>query len=212
MQADDAYLKKLARYSGDPWTPKNEYFAHAEPFMESSWKNLIWPLIQGCDFRSVIDLAAGHGRNSNLLRKHAQRILVLDIQAGNVERCRERFGDDSRFTFAVNNGYDLRPAADRSVTLVYCFDAMVHFDGDVVRSYLRDCMRVLEPGGHGFFHHSNYTGGDDWRTNPSSRNFMSREFFSHYARKEGLTVVQQRAIGWDGRPNLDCLTLVEKPR
>ena len=55
---------------------------------------------------------------------------------------------------------------------------MVHFESDVIRSYLRDTMRVLEPGGRGFFHHSNYTGGEDWRTNPSSRNFMSQAFFS----------------------------------
>ena len=35
---------------------------------------------------------------------------------------------------------------------------MVHFDSDVVRAYLKEFRRILKPGGHGFCHHSNYTG------------------------------------------------------
>ena len=68
----------------------------------------------------------------------------------------------------------------------------------------------LAPGGRGFFHHSNYTGGHDWRTNPSSRNFMTKELFAHYARKEGLNVISQRVINWGSNPGIDCLTLVEQ--
>jgi len=87
---------------------------------------------------------------------------------------------------------------------------MVHFDSDVVRSYLRDAQRVLKVGGHGFFHHSNYVGGHDWRTNPNSRNFMSKELFEHYALKEQLSVVRQRVINWGLVHDSDCLTLVER--
>jgi hypothetical protein len=87
---------------------------------------------------------------------------------------------------------------------------MVHFDSDVVRSYLRDSHRALKPGGRGFFHHSNYTGGYDWRKNPQGRNFMSREFFGHYADKEDLTVVKQTLLDRPHHPQLDCLTLVER--
>ena len=111
----------------------------------------------------------------------------------------------------VNNGYDLQPIPSSSVTLIYCFDAMVHFDSDVVRSYLRDAFRVLVAGGRGFFHHSNYTGGDDWRANPGSRGFMSAALFSHYAGKEGLRILRQSIIDWGGIRGLDCLTLVERP-
>ncbi|MGQ0621248.1 MAG: class I SAM-dependent methyltransferase [Panacagrimonas sp.] len=211
MQTSPDRLLELARYSGDPWVPENDYFARAETFMDSGWDQFVWPLIEGCDFRSVIDLACGHGRNSRKLGEHAGRILMLDIQPGNIAKCRKRFGDDPRYSFAVNNGYDLRPAADASATLVYCFDAMVHFDGDVIRSYLRDTLRVLVPGGHAFLHHSNYTGGDDWRSNPASRNFMSAAFFAHYARKEGLVVLRQQVINWGGHAELDCLTLLQRP-
>ena len=30
-------LRELAAYSGDPWTPENPYFTHAEAYMEELW-------------------------------------------------------------------------------------------------------------------------------------------------------------------------------
>jgi SAM-dependent methyltransferase len=135
----------------------------------------------------------------------------MDIQPGNIEVCKQRFAGRKGIDFLVNNGYDLEPVPDGDVTLVYCFDAMVHFDSDVIRSYLRDTRRVLAPKARGFFHHSNYTGGHDWRTNPQARNFMTKEMFAHYALKEGLNVLSQQVIDWSDEPKIDCLTLVEQP-
>jgi ubiquinone/menaquinone biosynthesis C-methylase UbiE len=208
---DERKLRKLARRSGDPWVPANEFFRVAEGPMDDLWNDLIFPFIRHCDFSAVVDLAAGQGRNTRILASKAERVLVLDIQAGNVEICRRRFAENSNVECSVNNGYDLRPAEDGAFTLVYCFDAMVHFEKEVVRSYLRDTARVLKPGGRGFFHHSNYTGGHDWQKNPHSRNFMSRELFASYAQAEGLRVVGQQVFDWGHVPDLDCLSLVEKP-
>ena len=77
---------------------------------------------------------------------------------------------------------------------------------------------MLHPGGRGFFHHSNYTGGTDWRTNPHSRNFMSCELFAEYAAEAGLRTIRQRVLGWGAPtdpgghiPDLDGMTIVEKP-
>jgi SAM-dependent methyltransferase len=210
MKPATGELAALAAYSGDPWGPTNAYFDHAEPFMDQAWDMLIWPMLKGLDLRVVVDLAAGHGRNGRKLIEHCERLIILDIQPGNVERCQARFAADPRVTCHVNSGFDLRPVPDASVSLVYCFDAMVHFDSDVVRAYLADTRRVLVPGGHGFFHHSNYTGGDDWRTGPHSRGFMSRDLFGHYARKEGLSVLDQRVIDWADARELDCVSLVRR--
>jgi ubiquinone/menaquinone biosynthesis C-methylase UbiE len=203
-------LRELAAYSGDPWTPQNAYFAHAEAYIERLWSDLVQPFIDGSDFSHTVDLAAGHGRNSTKLITLAKRLTIMDIQSGNIEVCKARFVNQHNVTFLVNNGFDLQPIGDGDVTLVYCFDAMVHFDSDVIRSYLRDTRRVLAPGGRGFFHHSNYSAGHDWRTNPSSRNFMTKELFAHYALKEGLSINSQRVINWE-KPEIDCLTLVERP-
>ncbi len=89
---------------------------------------------------------------------------------------------------------------------------MVHFDSDIVRSYLRDCFRVLRPGGRGFCHHSNLTEnpGGDFQQNAGARNFMSKALFENYCAKEGLEVLRAKVIQWD-TPDLDCLTLFEKP-
>jgi SAM-dependent methyltransferase len=208
---EEESLAALAAYSGDPWVPQNPYFAAAEEHGPGLWENLVWPFIHDCDFGAVLDLAAGHGRNSAFLLRHAGHLTISDIQEGNVDACRRRFGESPRISYLVCNGYDFRPIGAAALSLVYCFDAMVHFDSDVVRSYLRDAHRVLAPGGRGFFHHSNFVGGHDWRTNPNARNFMSRELFAHYAMKEGLEIVRQKTINWGTVVASDCLTLVAKP-
>ncbi len=204
-------LASLAAYSGDPWSPGNPYFAEAEKVGLWLWDNVIWPFIGDSDFSESLDLAAGHGRNSVFLLKCAKRLTITDIQPGNLDACMYRFEGHDGISYFVGNGYDFQPQADSSLTMVYCFDAMVHFDSDVVRSYLRDTLRVLKPGARAFFHHSNYTGGHDWRTNPNSRNFMSKELFAHYALKEGLVVERQKVINWGHLVDSDCLTLVTKP-
>jgi SAM-dependent methyltransferase len=203
-------LRKLAANSGDPWPPDDPYFSDAEPHMMPLWNGLVHPFIEGCDFSHTIDLAAGHGRNSVILSTLAKRLTIMDIQPGNIDICKQRFSGRKGIEFFVNNGFDFQPVLDGDVTLVYCFDAMVHFDSDVVRSYLRDTHRVLAPGGRGFFHHSNYSGGNDWLANPAGRNCMTKEMFAHYTRKEGLNVLSQRVIPWAGESDLDCLTLVER--
>jgi ubiquinone/menaquinone biosynthesis C-methylase UbiE len=197
-------LAGLAGLSGDLYTPDNDYFAAAEASMAPLWEQLIAPFLEGCDFSHTLDLATGHGRNSEILAGLAGRLTLMDIQPGNIEVCRRRFASRTNLDFVVNNGFDLQPVADADVTLVYSFDSMVQFDSDVVRSYLRDTCRVLVPGGRGFFHHSNSAHGH------GGRSFMTRELFAHYARKEGLTVLTQQVIDWSGEPGLDCLTLVER--
>jgi len=209
-------LLAMARRSGDPYK-EAEYFAFAERFMDQSWQELIWPIIQGCDFHRVVDLAAGHGRNGVKLREVADHVVVVDINEECLEACRRRFAGDPRFTFLRTDGVSLAGIADASVTLVYSFDSMVHFEREVVREYLAETRRVLVPGGHGFFHHSNYTGngGGDFRQSPHWRNHMSRELFGEHAQAVGLEVVQSRVIDW-GPPSdfhraLDCVSLVRRP-
>jgi SAM-dependent methyltransferase len=210
-EPDTFDLSSLAADAGGPWTPDCPYFAIAEPHGARLWYELISPFLQGCDFTAVLDLAAGHGRHSGFLRQISGHLTIMDIQPGNIEVCRGKFGSGPGLRYIVNNGYDFRPVCDQSLSLIYCFDAMVHFDSDIVRSYLRDTSRVLQPGGRGFFHHSNYTSGSDWRSNPHARNFMSQELFQHYALKEGLRIIRQKVMDWDDLPNGDCLSLVERP-
>jgi ubiquinone/menaquinone biosynthesis C-methylase UbiE len=159
-----------------------------------------------------MDLAAGHGRNSVRLLPMAGTLHIVDIHASNVEICRRRFGDDPRIHYSATDGCTL-PVPDATLTFLFCFDAMVHFDSDVVRAYLRETRRALRPGGHAFLHHSNDMrgAGGDFRRHPHWRNTMSLELMRHYAVKEGLEVVRQAPLDWqnDGS-DIDGLTLLRR--
>ncbi len=213
----DAGLRSLALQSGTPFGKGSGYYAAAEPHIDEQWSELIWPWIDGLDFRRVMDLAAGHGRNSVKLAEVAGAIVLVDINPECLEACRERLGSGPRFTYVQTDGYTLADVPDASVTLVYSFDAMVHFDPEVIRSYLPEIHRVLEPGGYGFCHHSNYTGnpGGDFRDAPHWRNHMSVELFGTMCESSGLEVVRSEPIAWgrddDVVTDLDGLTLFRKP-
>ena len=202
-------LSQLAYHSAQPFTPDHSYFADAEPHMAYSWSHVIIPFLPPYRrYSTVLDLACGHGRNSVFLRVIADRLILMDIQPGNIDECRRRFKGAVSISYIVNDGLGFTDVADHSIDLVYCFDAMVHFDSDVVRAYLSDLKRILAPEGLAFLHHSNYVGGEDWLVGPANRNFMSKELMAHYAGKEGLRMVKQQVIAWSGIDDLDCLSLL----
>ena len=211
VSQSESRLTQVAKDVGADWK-HSSYYDAAEQYMEDLWTHRIWPFIKQCDFSCVVDLAAGHGRNTRKLRDVAGKVYVVDINEENILFCRERFVGDDRLIFIQNDGCTLNGIPDGEVTLIYCFDAMIHFDSDIVRAYLTEFYRVLKPGGYGFCHHSNYdknpTGG--FRDNPSWRNFMSQNLFLHYCSKEGLEIMKSQVIDWD-TPSQDCLTLFRKP-
>ena len=101
--------------------------------MDNQWENLIWPMLKdkGIDFHCVVDLAAGHGRNSaNYATMPTES--SLSTSPGNIDACQERFKGDDRFAYIKNDGISLATIADESITFIYTFDSMVHFDSDVV--------------------------------------------------------------------------------
>jgi ubiquinone/menaquinone biosynthesis C-methylase UbiE len=210
---DEDDLLAVAKTIGDDWK-SGPYYDQAEQAMDVEWQGLIWPFIKDCDFSCVVDLAAGHGRNSEKLRHLAKKVYAVDINEENIEFLRRRFAACRNMVFILNEGISLSGIANEEVTLVYSFDAMVHFDSDVVRAYLKEFHRVLKPGGHAFCHHSNFVDNPDgeFKHTDHWRNFMSRELFAHYAWKEGLEPVRAQLLDWDqtGR-NIDCFTLVRKP-
>jgi ubiquinone/menaquinone biosynthesis C-methylase UbiE len=208
-------INELAVASGSIFKA-HPYFKIAEPNTGLQWKNRIDHWIKDADYSEVIDLAAGHGRHSAILAERCKTLHVTDINPECISAARERLGAPPHIHYHVIDGSSLSFASSGSISLVFTFDSMVHFDDEVVFSYIDETSRVLRAGGLGFFHHSNYTAspGGDFRKNPHGRNFMSQAFFIHRAQKAGLEVVRSEAINWGGGDNfvknLDCLTLVRK--
>src|ERR1700733_1049057 len=108
------------------------YYDDAEPHIENQWKSIIWPEIRNFNFDVTLDFAAGHGRNSSNLAKLAKRLYVVDANPDAVQFLRQRFGEDAQSECAVsviqNNGVDLSEVPSGTVTTLYSFDAMVHFE------------------------------------------------------------------------------------
>lgn len=221
-QAIDVLVKwKTAIQCGHTHDVSKGYFRDAESAMEMQWTRVIFPLIKGMDFTSVLDLACGHGRNTEYLRHLSKEMHLVDINKSCIDACKERFGtemDGTQFHYHVTDGNHLRMIGDGSISLVYCWDSMVHFDKLIVRDYLSDVARVLKRGGMAFLHHSNL--GDknpdsDWAKNYGTRSDMSATIMRQYAAEVGLSVVAQhlqgRAEGW-GQDELDCASILRKER
>jgi len=195
------------------------YFDAAEAAMQEQWDRIIWPIIANEDFTHSLDLACGHGRNTEMLRRFARTVDLVDVNKTGIEICRARFGDrkdDCGFRYHVTDGNGLAMIADASMTFVYSWDSMVHFEKAVVQSYVTDIVRVLKSGGSAFLHTSNYGAlapNSDWSTNHGGRSDMTAEMMRQFADHSGLSVKFQRLSGIaDGRSveDLDCLTLLVK--
>jgi len=210
--------KKSAFQCRDAHT-EGGYYAGAEPAMDWQWNSLILPYIDNADFTSVLELAPGHGRNSEKLSQRAEEIHLVDVNQTCIDACRHRFGEmhnQCRFHYYVTNGDSLPFIGDETITFVYSFDSMVHFDKTIVRAYLLEFCRVMKPGATGFLHHSNYgtvKPNSDWAQNPGNRSDVSASIFANYCAELGLEVIDQRLHGLaEGRgiEGLDCVTLIRK--
>jgi ubiquinone/menaquinone biosynthesis C-methylase UbiE len=202
---------------------ESTYYDKAE---KEDWLKPFWsprgpfrPLFEKINARTIVELACGHGRHTAQIlefpdyRDKIEHLYVMDVNEENIKFCEERFSKFAQVHPMVNNGYDFQPLKSESVSGVFCYDAMVHFEYDAVISYLKDAFRILVPGGRALFHHSNYdkSPGAKYTENPGWRNFMSKELFAHIAIRAGFKTLEQSLIDWDGGRKLDCISLIEKP-
>ena len=197
------------------------YYAHAEPEMDWQWRMLVEPYIRDVDLSSVLELAPGHGRNSAKLVQQGARVLhLVDVNQTCIDACRARFGDRHgvcQLFFHVTGGDTLPFIESGSISFVYSFDSMVHFDKSIVRAYLGEFSRAMRPGATGFLHHSNFGAfhpNSDWAKNHGNRSDMSAALFREYCAEVGLEVTGQMMHGMKegrGMENLDCVSLIRKP-
>ncbi len=116
----------------------------------------------------------------------------------------------------MNDGNFLKDIQDESITFVYSFDSMVHFDKLVVRDYVAEFARIMKPGAFGFVHHSNlgsFKKHSDWAQNHGSRSDVSAELFKKYCENAGLEVTYQKLMGPKegvGMEDLDCISIFRK--
>ncbi|WP_354677482.1 class I SAM-dependent methyltransferase [Cupriavidus plantarum] len=186
-KALDLIIKKKSIFQCRDAHTEGGYYADAELGMDWQWANLIEPFIREADLSVALELAPGHGRNSaKLIQQGASILHLVDVNQTCIDACRERFGartGDCQLHYHVTGGDSLPFIADASLTFVYSFDSMVHFDRSIMLAYLREFSRAMKSGATGYIHHSNYGAvkpNSDSAKNIGNLSDMSSALFRYY--------------------------------
>lgn len=151
-----------------------------------------------------------------MIADRCERLHLQDTSEAALTRCRERFSGMDNITYHLSKtGRDLASIEINSLTAVYCYDALVHFDWRCVLAYLSEIYCVLKAGGRALLHHSILEEpGAPLRQRPRWRNFLPRSLLLHEAMRLGFVVESSELIATtDGvTETTDGLTLLRKER
>lgn len=197
------------------------YYKSAELAAQAQYKKFIKPILEKLegelDYSNVLDFACGAGRIAELMQERCQHLQLIDASTKAVDVCRERFAKYPHVQVQCNAAGAL-PQADSSLSLVYSWDAMVHFSYKSLDFYLCEFSRVLKPHGHVFMHHSNLAALTDhlrvfdvWSLNVNGRSNISKDDIFFIAKHHGFNVVSQVVIMW-GVHNMDCISILKKEK
>lgn len=133
---------------GGRWSPE-EFYATGEREIEAlmTYVELVLPSLPRGD---ALDFGCGVGRLTLPLSGYFLRVTGLDISEGMLELARRR-DVEGRCRFLVNRRPDLSLLPDASFDLVYSSITLQHVPPSAARSYIREFVRVLRPGGLAVF-------------------------------------------------------------
>ncbi len=94
---------------------------------------------------AVLEIGPGAGRWSEVLAARASRLVLVDLSATALERCRERLAGLGQVTFVRCAGSELPGVADDSIDAVWSFDVFVHIAPLDVVGYLDEIARDGAP-------------------------------------------------------------------
>lgn len=191
------------------------YFDSAENQRGVFWEenHLYKQKFNELDTQITLEIACGKGRHAAQIVDTCERLYLLDTSVDAIQSTRERFKNFPHVSVHLSEDGETIPfLSEGSVTAVFSYDAMVHFELLTMAAYLGEIARVLKPGGRALLHHSNYSANPTGRftENPGWRNFMSKDVMAHLASRAELKVLDCQEINWSA-PGSDALSLLEKP-
>ena len=134
------------------WKDAGEEWSEPWGSSAAQWTEAILPRLKGyVPATTILEIGSGFGRWTHYLKDYCEHLLVLDKSPEFIEACRQRFGDDSKLAYFVNDGRSLGMLPDESVDFVFSFDSLVYPDRAVIDSYLGELAKKLRIGGKGFF-------------------------------------------------------------
>ena len=97
--------------------------------------------------RRALDFGCGVGRLTQALAARFEEAVGVDLAASMIERAREYNRHGARCQYRVNEAEHLRIFPDASFDLVYSRITLQHIAPQFQRGYLRELLRVTQPGG-----------------------------------------------------------------
>jgi SAM-dependent methyltransferase len=219
MGAMSSKLDKYRDQIKTDWTD-SPYYDRAEKndWLDGFWapQGLFFSKFVKLDLTNVVELACGHGRHAAKCIDNVGHITLIDVNDTNIDACRKRFAGNPKVSYLVNDGSSLSAIASDSLTSVFCYDAMVHFEAADVIAYVGEIARVLKTGGRALLHYSNcdlFPEGN-YKDTPHWRNFFSEKMMRHFANRAGFEVLSSDifCLGVEGLDIkiADAVTLFEK--
>jgi|GEM_PF-3441171 len=216
VESSDDITKKI----GDAWIVEqnrnkyaNSYYDDAEECINIFWSEdtVFYKCFSQLDCSNIVELACGHGRHVVKYLDKANHISLVDINEQNINFCKNRFSNEKKIDYFVNDGNNFREIKTNSQTSIFTYDAMVHFEMLDILSYIKEANRILITGGKILFHHSNadYKPELGWDKD-GGRNFMSADIFAYLAIRHGFIVLSQDIFPWGSTKVSDCLSLCKK--
>jgi len=98
----------------------------------------------------VADIGCGTGRMDEFVAPHVQRLFGIDVSGEMLAKAAVRLGHLENVELREGDGWTL-PLPAGAVTLVFSHIVLQHTPRRVTRSYFRDALRALRPGGHFVF-------------------------------------------------------------
>jgi len=219
---DDEYFQDFVETNKANLEKKawSEDYNHGESWSETwgssqaQWQGSILPRIsKWIPSSNILEIAPGHGRWSTFLIDNATSYIGVDFSQECIEFCQQRFSETKKARFYANDGRTLSMVKDNSCDFVFSFDSLTHLEMDVMESYIKEILRVLNDKGVAFIHHSNagkfldiYPGLiPGWRARS-----VTAEKIKNSIESNGGVPLRQECINWKTKECIDCLTLFTK--
>ncbi len=204
----------------DLWKTKDSadfiYFTKGET---DAWLTKFWnpdsiflKLFNTLNTTHCAEIACGFGRHSAKIFQRCASLHLIDTSIDALAIAKERFKLHPQVKIVLSeDGTSMPGIADHSLTSIFSYDAMVHFEPLTMICYLAEISRTLVPGGKALLHHSNYSGNPTGKisTVMGARNYMSKDLFAHLCSRSGLRIIDQHILDWSFAQS-DALSLLEK--
>jgi SAM-dependent methyltransferase len=133
-------------WGGWDWQHRGEEWTPSEAWKQGLVDEVLLPTIPPGG--TVLEIGPGAGRWTAVLAPRADRLVVVDLDARILERCRETLGPlADRVELHLGDGSSLAMLGDAEVDAVWSFDVWVHIAPLGQQAYLAELARVLRKPG-----------------------------------------------------------------